>query len=85
MADAPSAELASRSAAYQAWRTSDLGRITDRIEERLIFDLIGTVQGKRVLDVGCGDGVLSVRLAQAAADVTGLDTDPRMVASASGL
>ncbi len=82
MADAPSAELGELPAAYQAWRASDLGCITDRIEERLILALVGAVQGKHMLDVGCGDGALSVVLAQAGGDVTGLDANPRMLAAA---
>ena len=76
MANAAPADLASLPAAYRAWRASDLGRITDRIEEELILALTGPVAGKRVLDVGCGDGVLSVRLAQQGAHVTGVDVDP---------
>ena len=66
MANAPAADLASLPAAYQAWRASDLGRITDGIEEELILELIGPLQGNRVLDVGCGDGVLSVELSHKA-------------------
>lgn len=82
MTDAPLAEPTALPAAYQAWRASELGRITDRIEEQLIVDLVGAVQDKRVLDLGCGDGVLSVLLARAGADMTGLDADPYMVAAA---
>lgn len=82
MADTPSTEPASLPAAYRAWRASELDRITDRIEEELILGLIGPVEGKRVLDVGCGDGMLSVTMAEAGAHVTGLDADPHMLAAA---
>lgn len=82
MADAREADLESLVSAYQAWRTSELGQITDRIEEELILGLIAPIQNKRVLDVGCGDGVLSVQLARKGGDVIGLDPDPRMLDAA---
>lgn len=81
----PDASLVDRAAlpeAYHAWRTSELGQITDQVEKHLLDDLIGPVRGKRIIDVGCGDGVLAVRLALAGADVTGLDADPRMLSAA---
>lgn len=76
------ADLTGLPAAYRQWRASELGRITDHIEEELILGLIRPISGKRVLDVGCGDGVLSIRLAQEGAEVTGLDSDPRMLEAA---
>lgn len=82
MADSNSLDLSELPASYRKWRQSELGRITDRIEEELILKLIGPASGKRALDVGCGDGVLSVRLVQAGADITGLDNEPRMLVAA---
>ncbi len=49
MPDAASIDSAPLPLAYEAWRASELGRITDRIEEELILRLIGPVQGKSVL------------------------------------
>ena len=43
---------------YAAWRATPLGRITEVIEQRLIFELIGELRNARVLDAGCGDGAL---------------------------
>lgn len=68
--------------AYADWRRSTLGRITDALEERLLLDRIDPVRGLRVLDVGCGDGVLATRLAQDGAQVTGLDASADMIAAA---
>jgi ubiquinone/menaquinone biosynthesis C-methylase UbiE len=41
-----------------------------------------TSDGARVLEVGCGPGHLSARLAHHGFDVTGLDLDPAMIARA---
>ncbi len=68
--------------AYADWRRSTLGRITDALEERLLLDSIGPARGLRILDVGCGDGVLATPLAQDGAQVTGLDASADMLASA---
>lgn len=67
---------------YADWRRSTLGRITDALEERLLLDRIGPARGLRILDVGCGDGVLATRLAQEGARVTGLDASADMIAAA---
>jgi 2-polyprenyl-3-methyl-5-hydroxy-6-metoxy-1,4-benzoquinol methylase len=64
-------------AAYAAWRESVLGQITDALEERLLMDRIGPAGGLRILDVGCGDGLLATRLASEGAQVTGLDVSQR--------
>lgn len=43
---------------YARWRSSRLGQITDALEQQLILELLGSVAGKTLLDVGCGDGKL---------------------------
>lgn len=68
--------------AYHAWRRSTLGRITDALEERLLIEKIGGVEGLKILDVGCGDGVLATRLASLGAQVTGLDASQVMLDAA---
>jgi SAM-dependent methyltransferase len=67
--------------AYRRWRASRLGQITDSLEEELILELVGSPAGLRILDVGCGDGVLAAPLARGGALVTGVDTDPHMLAA----
>ncbi len=37
------------------------------------------LRGKKVLDVGCGDGTNSVLLARLGADVTGIDISPKLI------
>lgn len=68
--------------AYADWRRSTLGRITDALEEHLLLDRIGPARGLRILDVGCGDGVLATRLARSGARVSGLDASADMIAAA---
>jgi SAM-dependent methyltransferase len=81
MPDEPTGAAASLPNAYRRWRASRLGRITDALEEQLILELAGPAAGLRILDVGCGDAVLAVGLAQRGALVTGIDVDPRMLAA----
>jgi SAM-dependent methyltransferase len=66
---------------YLRWRSSRLGRITDAIEWQLLTRLLGRVNGKKLLDVGCGDGTMAFELARQGARVTALDADPSMIAA----
>lgn len=67
---------------YAEWRSSEIGEATDRLERRLLLELIGDVKGKQVLDVGCGDGVLGVELAIRGAQVSGIDVSEAMIRGA---
>src|SRR3954454_23551532 len=41
--------------------------------------------GERILDLGCGDGVLTAQIAESGATVVGVDASPAMIASARTL
>ncbi len=52
-------------------------------EQPLLFELIGNVTGKAVLDLGCGEGIYSRKLkAIGAATVVGIDLSSEMIALA---
>lgn len=44
--------------------------------------LLAPRPGERILDIGCGDGALSARIAAAGAEVTGIEPSPQMAAAA---
>ena len=46
------------------------------------LDLLDPQRGERVLDVGCGDGVLTKRIAERGAQVTGIDNSLDMIRAA---
>lgn len=47
-----------------------------------VLDLLAARAGERILDLGCGDGVLTARIAETGARVTGLDASEDMIAAA---
>ena len=48
-----------------------------------VLALLAPQPGERVLDLGCGDGALTERIAASGADVTGCDHAPHMLAAAT--
>src|SRR5208337_1852452 len=52
------------------------GPLRRRFHEEFRYHLMGSLHGKRVLDVGCGDGRNAVLLAKLGARVTGIDVAP---------
>jgi SAM-dependent methyltransferase len=47
-----------------------------------VLDLLAPKSGEHILDLGCGDGVLTQKIVAAGASVIGVDADPAMVAAA---
>lgn len=47
-----------------------------------VLELLAPQPGERILDLGCGDGTLSAKLAAAGAEVVAVDAAPDMVAAA---
>ena len=53
-----------------------------RVRARLVREMLGTVEGLRVLDIGCGDGSISLQFAGEARQITLVDMSPEMLAEA---
>ena len=50
-----------------------------------VFELLAPRAGERILDLGCGDGVLTKKLQDAGCQVIGIDSSPDMVRAALSL
>ncbi|WP_026874031.1 class I SAM-dependent methyltransferase [Inquilinus limosus] len=50
-----------------------------------VLDLLAPRPGERILDLGCGDGALTAKLAAAGAEVVGADSSAELVAAARAL
>jgi len=64
---------------YDAWYTDIKGSFVDTVETGLAFKLIKVEKGMKVLDVGCGTGNFSIKLAKMGCDVTGIDISDNML------
>lgn len=67
---------------YSGWRASQIGELTERLERKLILELLGDVKSRCVLDIGCGDGDLAIDLWRRGAKVVGIDASSAMIAAA---
>ncbi len=69
---------------YDEWRFSKGGELVDDGEKEALFELVGDLNGKEVLEVACGTGRFSVELAEDGADVTGVDISKPMLMKGVG-
>ena len=50
-----------------------------------VLELLAPCPGERILDIGCGDGALTARIAASGAQVVGVDTSASMIGAAQAL
>lgn len=74
----------SAAAAGQAWNAARYARNAGFVPAlgASVLALLDARPGERILDLGCGDGVLTAQLVQAGAQVVGVDASPELVAAA---
>jgi trans-aconitate methyltransferase len=68
----------------QTWNPETYGRDAAFVHELAggVLDWLAAQPGERILDLGCGDGQLTQRIAAFGASVVGIDSSPAMVKAA---
>jgi SAM-dependent methyltransferase len=71
-------------ASTSSWDADDYARVGAFVARlgAAALDLLDPQPGERILDVGCGDGTLTRRIAARGAQVLGIDNSPEMIAAA---
>jgi SAM-dependent methyltransferase len=71
-------------ASTSRWDAADYAKVGGFVAElgAAALDLLDPKPGERILDVGCGEGTLSLKIIDRGAEVVGVDNSPEMVAAA---
>jgi SAM-dependent methyltransferase len=71
----------------QTWSAEGYGKNARFVSDlgMPVVELLNARPGERILDLGCGDGVLTKRLQEAGCDVVGIDSSPELIRAALGL
>ncbi len=76
--------LSDAPASTSQWDAADYARVGGFVPElgQAALDLLDPQPGEHILDIGCGDGTLTLKIKEAGADVVGIDNSLSMVAAA---
>ncbi len=66
-------------ASYDDWYKTKMGNFIDEVETNLAFRLFKPTEGMKVLDIGCGTGNFSIKLAKMGCEVIGIDVSNEML------
>ena len=64
---------------YDNWYETKMGEFVDKVETDCAFSLFQPEPGMNILDVGCGTGNFSIKMARKGANVTGIDISEKML------
>jgi ubiquinone biosynthesis O-methyltransferase len=64
---------------YDNWYETKMGEFADKVETDCAFSLFKPEPGMNILDVGCGTGNFSIKMARKGANVTGIDISEKML------
>jgi len=64
---------------YDEWYKTKLGKHVDFVESECAFNLFNITKGMNVLDIGCGTGNFSIKLAKKGCKVTAIDPSKKML------
>jgi trans-aconitate methyltransferase len=69
----------------QRWDTARYARDARYVSDLAapVLEMLAPRRGERILDLGCGDGALTEKIAAAGARVVGVDSSPEMAAAAT--
>ena len=76
--------MSQSAASTSKWDAADYARVGSFVAELggAALDLLDPKPGERIIDIGCGEGTLTLKIAERGATVLGIDNSPEMVAAA---
>ena len=64
---------------YDNWYKTTLGEFVDKVETECAFGLLSLTEGGKIIDIGCGTGNFSIKLAKKHYEVVGIDISKNML------